>query len=470
MITNQPITEILLSALRISMITLSVNTSFYYLMRKMLTEKRGPVPYGIYIVLRLFIVDLFCMIIYPSLFIPPTYWDTLLACIVTIVSVANLVIVCFTFHGSLGKIMIASFVSEIASVILSFFSITVVNLLERRPDSSEYAMPFEPLDFLYPLLFLALCKLVFHVFTPAMEKYQKHRLKHEKLFVFLFFFYMCFASTSKFQPQSAPVWAFIGPIFLLDICMILALGLLQRLRRSTQRKKEYLKASQQLMTSHHMAIQRQIQHLEETQHIVDKQMQEIINAEREHRSDDTSSVESDLMIRDYLKELKQNYTNTRAGMYCNDWLLDAALCSQADILKEHGLTLRCSLQGYDTRGTLDEWDIIQLVLLLLDIGIDVNPIADTATNVNSHEDTDAHQNEDTYQNEDENKNEMILQISSVKNQLVIHFEAIKQQDISASHLRKLKKMLRNLHGEKQLGQEADRIHITLLLPLFDEKE
>lgn len=55
------------------------------------------------------------------------------------------------------------------------------------------------------------------------------------------------------------------------------------------------------------------------------------------------------------------------AVYCNDWMIDAALLSQAELLKSEGITFDCALPGFYC-GQMPRQELLYLILFLLNLG------------------------------------------------------------------------------------------------------
>lgn len=69
-----------------------------------------------------------------------------------------------------------------------------------------------------------------------------------------------------------------------------------------------------------------------------------------------------------MNELKAEYRKIQAGMYCNDWLVDAVLCWQKENAECRGNHMEYSMQGYG-RGIIKEGELAQMLFYLLDFRI-----------------------------------------------------------------------------------------------------
>ena len=70
-------------------------------------------------------------------------------------------------------------------------------------------------------------------------------------------------------------------------------------------------------------------------------------------------------IAEYLKELKTQYQEVAAGVYCDDWNVDALLCQKADYCRRNGIENDFLFQGY-VRGETDDGEFVMLLRELLD--------------------------------------------------------------------------------------------------------
>lgn len=140
----------------------------------------------------------------------------------------------------------------------------------------------------------------------------------------------------------------------------------------------------------------------------------------------------------YMTNLRQNYEDIQAAIYCDDWMVDAVLHSQAEVFKKKGIEFECNIQDFDI-GSIEEQDFIQILMLLLHLGIEAN--SETATS---------------------ERKSVLLKVAAVKNQLFVEFASTcgKNSRISKQKFRGyLKKYQGAMQVEKRENQVSCIMHM-----------
>ena len=134
-----------------------------------------------------------------------------------------------------------------------------------------------------------------------------------------------------------------------------------------------------------------MQRMEMCQKLVDEQMAEIVRrgedvvaTESCDRCKDTevAAAKGEEMIKNgisekkevilrYLDDLRSEYQNISAGMYCQDWMVDAVLYTQIRAAKERGIKVDCNVQGYQC-GAVSQERLAQLLYSLFEFGMQEN--------------------------------------------------------------------------------------------------
>ena len=103
-------------------------------------------------------------------------------------------------------------------------------------------------------------------------------------------------------------------------------------------ESQFLQMELTMMQSQYQAMQYQRIHIEESQKLIDRQMQEIIQlGER---------AEKQTQITEYLNDLEKAYQNIHAGIYCRDWKLDSILYVETERARQQGIKVTCKVQNY----------------------------------------------------------------------------------------------------------------------------
>ena len=193
-----------------------------------------------------------------------------------------------------------------------------------------------------------------------LRNYQLKYLRFWCVFVIIYYIGMIFfapiqqikASSLKAVFLNVFVWGMLLFVIIIAICVYIWSSYKQQIVYNHR----MLKKQQMLMISHVKAVQQQIQKLERSRLEANKRMKQILSEESQGQENE--------QISSYLCQLKEQYSSIRAGMYCKDWLVDAALFYMADKFDKEGTSYEISFQEYD-RGEISSEDIAQMLLQLL---------------------------------------------------------------------------------------------------------
>ena len=206
------------------------------------------------------------------------------------------------------------------------------------------------------------------------------------------------------------------PFIGIAVLLVVLLGLVYRdYRRQVRGESRFLSTQFQLLQTHYESIRTQMQRMEMCQKLVDEQMAEIVRrgedvvatescdpckdtaavaASCEDVAEDGTSWKNDFgyegskqsveekrrrkaddqrkaVILRYLDDLRSEYQNISAGMYCQNWMVDAVLYTQIRAAKERGIKVDCNGQGYPC-GAVSQERLAQLLYSLFEFGMQEN--------------------------------------------------------------------------------------------------
>ncbi|MDD3402835.1 MAG: hypothetical protein PHQ72_05690 [Hespellia sp.] len=266
----------------------------------------------------------------------------------------------YTFKGSIYKIMLVSLICDILGNVLGHVGVLTVDLLSGRElsFSDNGSIPFQPVDLLIPVVSLACTFLVLRLVAPWIPKIQQYEIRHTKVMAVLFCFYITSSTWTLLHFLYSD--ALFGIVVCLWMWLLLFIALLwsAKQREFLENEKSFLHLQQQLAEAHYNSVQKQAQYIAHSQTLIEQQMQEIRKAAPEVRSK---------KILEYIKGLQEDYHVIGDAVYCNDWMIDAALLSQAELLKSEGITFDCALPGFYC-GQMPRQELLYLILFLLNLG------------------------------------------------------------------------------------------------------
>lgn len=307
----------------------------------------------------------------------------------------------YVFKDDMLKLVISMPICEIPGVIILLVSLMLTNILEGREEIFTYGGRLHPLDiciFLFGGLLFAVLYLPARSFLKRFRTYQ---IRHRKILWIIFLSYYVGSLGTYFSDIKNPQEIFTTWYLFLVLWGVIALiaaGLIyNHYKRNIRTEHGYLLTQQKLMETHYMAVQMQIRRAEEGRKILNQQMEKV-QAQLQSKQIQTAQVNS------YLMHLRQEYDDIRAGVYCDDWMVDAVLYCQGESMKKQGIRLDCSLQGYD-RGNIEAEDLVQILQLMLsEVSRVLRPKSETPRSLK------------------EGSRTVKLQLAAVQNQLMIRVQ------------------------------------------------
>lgn len=335
---------------------------------------------------------------------------------------------CWTFEGDILKIAVIASVGEIPISLLCETSLAFVNLLEGRANVWTFGEEFQLADLLIPVIEISLVVLICRILKTYLKKIAVRQIMHRRIWWFAFITYIVGASMTQYTSwktmEETNYFAIGYYVFLVSASVFLV----RRYHKRIQGKRDFLKVQQSLMEIHYRIIQEQIQKMEENKILIDRQMEEIQSLQWIEKT----------TIASYMEQLKNNYFRIQAGIYCDDWLIDAFLCSQESIFCRKGMRLECYLQGYD-RGDIEEKDVVKILTILLDYAVKIGEPSEKI-----------------------GEQEIILKAARVKNQLVMELYT-KAERKGIFPKQKLQSYIRSYKGDLMIQQMEDDWHIVITL-------
>ncbi len=411
--------EVLSICIRNILITGTNFVTLFYFVLHILKMRKGIwaliVYYGVYFVLR----NLLCAHVLPYYFADAEWVLVVQFWVPLIGNSLSWFVWYYVVDAEFLRLGIVSILSEMFATLINFGCLGVLNLLEQRPvwDVGQLMWP----DFLFPFLQIGLTMLIWKLAKGWFLKLRTCRLPARGVLWVAFLGFNGLAIYSHTQ-LNVNNWAELALLSTgLNIVMFVLLVRLAIVRsKHTREEKAYLDAQKRVIETHYDVVQGQIQRMEEQQKLIDEQMKEIVQMDADV---DSKTIQA------YLAQLKKNYADIRAGIYCNDWVVDAVLYSQSKIYEELGIGFECFMQEYD-RGSIEEQDILQIILTLLEFGRAGRRIS--------------------------------LRMAGVKNQLMIYCEV---EDVSDKKFprKNLKSMLQKYQGKVEVETKERTVKSIIML-------
>ena len=268
----------------------------------------------------------------------------------------------YTFKGSFSKLMLYEIFLEIYVSILGSINIVVVNKMAGRADLMEVRIPLEWIDVLLFIFSLSETVIFLKAGKRIIRWLKKYQLKHERFwlaFVMIHLFAACilsplehFGSSLRLLAVNAGLWIGVSALFL----VIIGIYTWNAYKQQVVRNHRFLKKQQMLMLTHVKAVQMQIHRMEEASVQLNEEIKKLSANEEIKLSDERISK--------YLFQLKVMYFGVQAGMYCNDWIIDAALFYLTEQFEQSSTECEFDFREYD-RGNIPEEEIAGLLLSIL---------------------------------------------------------------------------------------------------------
>lgn len=349
-------------------------------------------------------------------------------------SVLNFVMFVYTFEGGLVKVGLLSGISDIIGAFFTYFGTTVINYI-RGEELLSLTGPVEVLDLGIPFLSFGLLFLVKKFWGSYLEKVKDHELRHKRLIGVLFIFYVMLMSFDLFVSNyKEPVFSYS---FMFLVC-VLVLGTLiywmVRYQKNVQAECAFLTGQRCVMEQHFEKLLEEIRIIEAQRSITEQQMGEVavLDGKGVHRE----------RIASYRESLIKEYKELKAGMYSDDWMLDAVLSSQQEFMEQQGIRLECSAREYSPR-QCQAWeyrevqqDLITLLMTLFRWGIKA-----------------CRGMEDKW---------MKLRIAQVKNQLIIEY-ACSWNRTEPIRQSLFKPYLKKHHGTVEIQKRDEQVKVSLIM-------
>lgn len=319
---------------------------------------------------------------------------TLQTAVSSVLGVVTMFIMIATYQNEILKVIFAALLGEIYFTLVEMLAVVGVNGLEGKTDLLLIYDRLQPMDLFIPVLFGTGIVLLKLFGGRWLARYRDVRIRHRQLFWFAIVAYFIIAQTNGMiviGQEAGLVTATGMPFIGIAVLLVVLLGLVYRdYRRQVRGESRFLSTQFQLLQTHYESIRTQMQRMEMCQKLVDKQMKEIVrrgeNVAATENCDsckDTAAVAASCnevaesgqqrkeVILRYLDDLRNEYQNISAGMYCQDWMVDAVLYTQIRAAKERGIKVDCNVQGYQ-RGAVSQERLAQLLYSLFEFGMQEN--------------------------------------------------------------------------------------------------
>lgn len=405
--------DILRICMRLQLLWIPPICTDLYMLNLFLGRRRSLIPAAAYLYIKMTLVNTIMIQVLNPIYRGNQWYDNFYFCIVLITTVMTYFVFNWTFRGGFLKVSLFTMLSEWNYTAFGLGFVAILNYFEGHPGLYYYYnSEVHVLDLLlipYTILILWIETKCFRSLAFRIRGWKPKR----KGFLWIAaVFYMCLAVWSLMEGVVDDV-AVVHSLLAVGIIGAAVL-LFWKEKSKAEKMSAFLNKQQELMILHYGQISVQIADMERNQKVIEEQMQQV---EKMYAGEISFSGKA---LSEYLKQLSSSYNRIRAGIYCDDFMIDAALYYMAEICKSRKIRCSFAFRNYD-RGKIEERDLARILFILLDCGI-----------------REHIENENT---EGFAAPKLCLEAGTVKNQLIIHFSGPELKNT-----RKLKRLLQDELG------------------------
>lgn len=428
---------VLHTAIRVSLFQPFVIFIFIFMMNIMMERRRSIKYLILFVSFKTVVVNVILDFVFRETIDKSQLLYAIYVWIVIITLVCSFFVPYYTFSCEPVKIAVGMLLSEGVITFCVYSTSAIFNMIKskRGGDFSGYIQPFE---LLIPVLALLLFFIMYFFMKSYLYKFKKIEIKHKKICwsvygIFMFAGFMSMVRNPYMTNKLDEIFLYLYQVLCIAIVLFVGLIIFSRYRKYVLRQHEFLKSEQQLMEAHYETIRKQIEQIEHYRQDIQEQMKAIENVE-------TVEINND-KITEYLHELKKEYDSLKAGVYCNDWIVDAVLMQQCKLCESKKIDFSVSMYNY-SRGEIQEKELLQLITQLFERAIE------QANNV-----------------VDVDKRKVFFQCTRLKNQLIIE---LKYGYISRRQFEKIKirQYLKEINGEIKIDQNNGFETIVVMLSCY----
>ena len=238
------------------------------------------------------------------------------------------------------RILFAIAISELTTMPVMVFSMVVLNWLEKRPEGMfGWYLTFRPEDLLAWIFEILLFIPIYAIMKKIQILFRNYEIRHTRLIWIIYLEYFLVMQTSQLIPSATEDGTRRGMVLpCLIVAVAATLGLVKifgNQKEKIRTESQFLQLELTMMQSQYQAMQYQRSYIEESQQLIDLQMQEIMR--RGERA------EKQTQITEYLSDLEKAYQNVHAEIYCRDWKLDSILYVETEWARQQGIKVTCKV-------------------------------------------------------------------------------------------------------------------------------
>ena len=379
---------------------------------------------AIFWAIKVFIQIVMCNYVLVVLYGETEWLGTLRLIVAWIYAILVYVAYCWMFKGDPLHIAIVAFIADLIVSFTGLVSIAFVNLIRGNADIWLLIDKFQITDIFMPIIFSIIVGGVCKISSSILEKLKKWEPKHKKILWTIFVLYIFGASLSNLDSYQEMTLSIVMGIILYGVAVIVFAMIAIKYGNKLEKEQRALQLKQRMMESHYEIMQGQIQRIEKSREVIAWQMEDILKTK--------DQTYKDGKIKQYLEQLKEDYEEIRAGVFCDNWMVDAVICSQKEQLMQKGITLECAIHGLELK-KIQEQDFIQLLIILFSY---VEEVSENST--------------------------VRISIKGIKNQLMIEYELpANKKEVQIK--RRLDSYIKKYDGSILVYEEEQRVRVVIML-------
>lgn len=352
---------VLHTALRVSLFQPFVIFIFIFMMNIMLERRRSLKYLILFVLFKTIVVNVILDFVFRETIDKSRLLYAIYVWIVIITLVCSFFIPYYTFSCEPVKIAIAVLASEGVITFCVYSTTAICNLIKskRGGDFSGYIQPFE---LVIPVFVLLLFFIIYFFIKSYLYRFKEIEIMHKKIYwsvygAFMFAGFMSMVRNPYMINKTDEIFLYLYQIMCMSIVFFVGVIIFLRYKRYVLRKHAFLKSEQKLMEAHYEALKIQIEQIQNYRQDIQEQMKMIEDVA-------IGELESE-RIAEYLLRLKKEYHSLKAGVYCNEWIIDAVLMQQYRVCESKGIDFTASMYDF-SRGKIQERELVQLFIQLFE--------------------------------------------------------------------------------------------------------
>lgn len=284
---------------------------------------------------------------------------------VTIFSALMLLMFYYVFDTDFFKLYLATSLAEIIVSLpleLTFLSAGfILNTDRYRQIFSEFTYWDFPVVIAYLLLFTCLYKFL----KPFLKKYRLWEMKHKRFWAVIIFVYILIAFSIPLSGMANYFYESYIMALISFVVISITVLYIHRSNHLLRTEFNYLNTQLYLIECYLPQLRSQIEQMESSHTVIDAQMREITGS--------AANQINNSRIKAYLAEIQQAYKHIKAGIYCDNWLVDSVLCYENNIMEQEKISFSCSVQlSSSLFSQMYTKRFTQILLVVLNWSIDEN--------------------------------------------------------------------------------------------------